>query len=106
MNVVRVFTATQYVEARFADDVGREIDADVRKAIGYYVAAVYLVSHRSANLQDLAEVVDEFEGPALDFVRAAAWAFLQAWVLRYGGVFERLRVSDTLIDPSRNDPTA
>ena len=57
-------------------------------------------------MQGLGEVIDECEAPTLDFIRAAAWAFIQAWVLRYGGLFERLRVSGTLIDPSRNDPTS
>jgi hypothetical protein len=93
-------------EQVYCDDVGREIDADVPQGDRLLRRGDLPRVPRSANLQDLAEVVDEFEGPALDFIRAAAWAFLRAWVLRYGGLFERLRVSGTLIDPSRNDPTA
>lgn len=102
LNVVRDFASDEYVAARFSSAVGEEIGHEERHAIEYYVSAVYLVSHHRANIEDLGEIIEEFEGPPLDFIRLAAWAFLTAWNQRYGGTHERLRVpnTSTLIDPN------
>ncbi len=101
LNVIDAFTSARYVGSHFHDEVGREMDADDAQAIEYYVSAVYLVRHHRASIDRIDEVLMELEPAARQVVRAAAWAFLQAWTMRYGG-FDAQRVvsnTGTLIDP-------
>lgn len=102
LRVVGDFTHQPYLAARFKADVGREIGQEERRAIEDYVAAVYVVHDHNLGIEDIREILSDFQGPALDFVRLAAWAFLTAWTQRYGGTHERQRVDgkDTLIDPN------
>jgi hypothetical protein len=104
LNAVHGYSAEPYLAARFADDVGRDIGNEERHAIDYYVAAVVLVDHHRGSLGGLAEVLDDFAGQALDFIRSAAWAFLTAWTQRYGGYNSDLVVRGAFIDPSRRNP--
>jgi hypothetical protein len=83
--------------------VGREIKPEEQDAIGYYVAAVDLVHHHSANLEQLNEVLEPFDEPALAFIRTAAWSFVMAWSLRYGGLYARHADGYGLIDPTVDD---
>ncbi len=102
LNVVGDFAQEPYLSSRFCVDVDREMGDEERRAIEDYVRGVYLVSHHNFSIEDIGDVVEEFEGPALDFIRQAAWAFLTAWAQRYGGTHTRLRVNQsTLIDPDR-----
>ena len=100
VNAVSEFSKAPYLATRFQNAVGREPSIDDRRAIDYYVAAVYLVYHHRANIESLDEVFSDLIEPVADFVRMAAWAFLTAWNLRYGGFFTDLVSRNTLIDPS------
>jgi hypothetical protein len=104
VNAVTEFSAEPYVAARFEALAEREIGTEERDAIDYYVAAVYLVSHHRGDIEDLAELFGEFVEPVADFIRTAAWAFLSAWNLRYGGLYSHLLSRHTLIDPTRVEP--
>jgi hypothetical protein len=89
------------VASRFRRAVGRDIAADDREAIDYYVGAVYLLHHHRANLARLPEALESLELTAQQFVRTASWTFLQAWSLRYGGLYGRLASrGSTVIDPT------
>jgi hypothetical protein len=104
LNITRDYSGDSDVGERFADAVGREIARDDREAIEYYIGAVYLLHHHTANLDQLPEALEPLEPPARDFVRMAAWTFLQAWTLRYGGLYGRLvNRGSTLIDPTVDD---
>lgn len=103
LHAVREFSRSDYVAARFRVDVGRDIDPEDIDAIDYYVGAVYLVHHHRANLGGIGRLEDTFAASTLALIRAAAWAFLSAWSLRYGGLYARHVVSGTLIDPSIDD---
>jgi hypothetical protein len=99
LNVVTRFTKEDELAVRFLEETGQEITADDRKAIDYYVSAVYLVYHHRGNLQDLDQILSELTRTTAEFVRTAAWAFLSAWNFRYGGVYSGRVVRSTLIDP-------
>lgn len=100
VNAVSGFSQAPYLATRFQNAIGRELDIEDRRAIEYYVAAVYLVYHHRANIESLDEVFADLIEPVADFVRTAAWAFLTAWNFRYGGFFTDLVSRNTLIDPS------
>lgn len=51
LNAVHMYAAEPYIASRFAVDVDREIGVQEREAIDNYVGAVYLDSHRRANLE-------------------------------------------------------
>jgi hypothetical protein len=99
LNAATVFAKEGYVATRFAVDLGREIEAQEKRAIEYYVGAVYLVYHHRANLEDLDEILKDLSPSTAAFVRKAAWAFLTAWNFRYGGVFAERLARGTLVDP-------
>lgn len=69
LNAVTPFAKSNYVAARFAVDVGRDIEIEEIRAIDYYVAAVYLVYHHKASIEDLGEVFEELTPPATTFIR-------------------------------------
>lgn len=101
VNAVRDFSRSERVTERFSTDVGREISREAQDAIDYYVAAVHLVYSHHANLDQLPEVIEEHDDAARDFIRSAAWAYLSAWSLRYGGALSWLIGERFLVDPSR-----
>jgi hypothetical protein len=103
LHAVTPFAKSGYVAARFAVDIGRDIEIEEIRAIDYYVAAVYLVYHRKGSIEDLGEVFEEIAPPVATFVRTAAWAFLSAWNFRYGGVWADRVVRGTLVDPRPAD---
>src|SRR6476619_518103 len=82
VNAVSRFSQAPYLAIRFQNAIGRELGAEERRAIDYYVAAVYLVYHHRANIESLDEVFADLIEPVADFIRTAAWAFLTAWNLR------------------------
>jgi hypothetical protein len=97
------FLNSGYLAARFKVEVGREIEPSDKRAVDQYVAAVYLVSHHNHELSHIGDIEREFRGtPVLDFIRSAAWSFLTAWTMNYGGLRSHLTVpgSSTLVDPS------
>ncbi len=100
LNAVSEFSKAPYISSRFKGAVGREMNDDDRRAIDYYVGAVYLVYHHKANIESLDELFADLAEPAADFIRIAAWAFLTAWNFRYGGFFTDLVARNTLVDPS------
>ena len=102
LNVVREFAGSDDVSSRFNQGVGRPIAAADRNAIDYYVGAVYLLNHHHASLRQLPEVLEPLEPGAQQFVRTAGWTFLQAWSLRYGGLYASLVSSrrSTVVDPA------
>lgn len=103
-NITHEYARDSVVSKRFADTVGREITHDDREAIDYYIAAVYLLHHHSANLDQLPDALQPLDPDARAFVRMAAWTFLQAWTLRYGGLYGRMvRSGSALIDPTVDD---
>lgn len=104
LHAVRNFSRSDYVAARFTFEVEREIERDDIEAIDYYVGAVYLVHDYRANLGGIGELEDTFGAPTLAFIRTAAWAFLSAWNLRYGGLYAHHLVVRTVVDPSVDDP--
>jgi hypothetical protein len=105
VDAVREFSRERYVGLRFAEVIEREIEADDMDAIGTYVAAVYLVSHHSASLGSIGYMEEELAAPTLAFIRTAAWAFMSAWTLRYGGLYAHHVVSGrTVVDASVDDP--
>ncbi len=99
LNAAIVFAKEDYVATRFAADLGREIEAEEKRAIEYYVGAVYLVYHHRANLEDLDKILKDLSPSAAAFTRLAAWAFLTAWNFRYGGVWAERLSRGTLVDP-------
>jgi hypothetical protein len=103
LRAVVPFTNEDDLGARFSLAADREIEADDKRAIRYYVEATYLVSHHRASLEDLEEVFSELTPSVAEFVRMAAWAFLSAWNFRYGGVYASRVVHHTLVDPA--EPT-
>jgi hypothetical protein len=101
---VRDYSASAYIASRFAVEFDRDIDSDDQHAIAYYAAAVYLVHHHRASIEDLPDVLEDYEDtPELDYIRSAAWAFLSAWSLRYGGLYSWLTDGRGMVDPSRYD---
>lgn len=99
LEAVHGFTNENYLAARFSLAVDREIGVDDKRAIEYYVGAIYLVYHHRANIEDLDEVFSDLIAPVAGFVRAAGWAFLSAWNFRYGGVLADRVTNHTLVDP-------
>lgn len=104
LTVVRTYTREKYVAAHFAVEVGRDLGNAERAAIENYVAAVYLTHSHHGSIEDIEEIREDFDGPALDFIRSAAWSFLTAWTLRYGGLYARHVVRNTLVDPTVDNP--
>lgn len=101
LNVIHEFASDDAVASRFSRTVGRAIAGKDRDAITYYVGATYLLHHHRANLDQLPEALESLEFAAQQFVRTASWTFLQAWSLRYGGLYARLASrGSTLIDPT------
>ncbi len=86
----RVFAREPYVTARFEDSIGGDFQASISDAINYTIDSLYLVHHRNANIQDLADLLEELDSSAARFVRISAWSFLAAWNLRYGGLYEQI----------------
>lgn len=97
------FERSSYVASRFAADTGREIKPDDTTAIYRYIVAVWFVEHDHADLGDIGDIRDQYDGPPLDFIRSAAWAFLTAWTMRYGGLaaYKRVPATGTVVDPKR-----
>jgi hypothetical protein len=69
-------------------------------AIDYYIGAVYLVYHHRRSIEELGELLNGYSESAVEFIRSAAWAFLTAWSLRYGGLYADRISRNTLVDPS------
>lgn len=91
-----------YLATHYKYVIGDDLDREVKESIVTYVAAIYLVEHHHASLSDIAEMEVEYTDDTLGFIRSAGWAFLNAWVHRYGGMYQQ-RVVDrrgTFIDPS------
>lgn len=105
LNVTGEFSRSDGITARFAELTGKSIEQETRDAIDYYIAATYLLHHRNGNLEELQQVLAELDSSTARFVRTAGWTFLQAWNLRYGGLYSRLVLrGSTLIDGSIDDP--
>lgn len=98
LNIVEEFAWHPSVTERFAEDIGHAMSEDDRQAISAYVGGVYLVSHHRANLVYIDDMRGSMDGPTMDFVRRAAWSFLMAWNLRYGGFYAH-RANGTLVAP-------
>lgn len=102
-SALHAFLHEPYIAARCRTDIGREIDAEEKRAVENYVAGVYLPNHHHLYFERIQEHAEWFVGPVADFVRSVAWAYLTAWTQRYGGMHERLRIGGILIDPAIDD---
>ena len=100
LTVVEEYAATPYLASRFAVEAQGELGESEREAICLYVAAIYLTEQHRASLEDIGSMKDQFADDALAFIRAAAWAYLNAWTMRYGGLWASRVVRGTLVDPS------
>lgn len=102
LNVISEYTDDGYLAAHFENLTGDSLEVAVKHAVSVYVTAIYLVDHDHASLGDIGEIRNEYAGETLDFIRAAAWAFINAWTHRYGGFWQQRVVGGrgTFIDPS------
>ena len=94
------YVQAPYIGSAFAVVIERDIERRERDAIVNYVGGVYTPHHHNLYFEGIGDDKLEMAEPTWGFVRLAAWAFLCAWTQRYGGLNERQRVSDTLIDPN------
>lgn len=97
---IRAYARERYIAGRFKSEVGRDIDQPELHAIENYIAGIYSPEHHNLYFEGIGEHMREFAGPTADVIRSVVWAFLTAWVHRYGGLNEELRVRATLIDPT------
>lgn len=102
---VASFSTAEALEREYRERFDDELPEVVSGSIRGSAMAVYLVDHHSVTLDEFGEPADLLDQALIDFVVAAAWAFLTAWTQRYGGVCADLIGGEILVDPGVRTPS-
>lgn len=92
------------VRERFAADVGRAMSGIETTAIDTYISSVHNPTHYSVFFDSILDKFDALDDDASRCCRRIAWAFMAAWMMRYGGFRSDLVRGGDLVDPSEHNP--